>query len=234
MDNPAAGEVVILGDVAAELDPTALARALRIPVDGSDYGDLKALAAEAAQVARPKALYRLAYVEDRGHDWVRMDGVTFCSRVLCVNLESAHRVFAYVATCGTELDAWSRQVSDVLWQFWAEAIKETALRRALQALREDQDRRYRPGKTSTMSPGSLADWPIQQQRPLFALLGDAEEAIGVRLTDSMLMVPNKSASGLRFATEGDFASCMLCPREGCPGRRAEYDPTLYERRYAPS
>jgi hypothetical protein len=53
----------------------------------------------------------------------------------------------------------------------------------------------------------------------------------VELTDSFLMVPNKSVSGLRFPTETSVENCQLCPREVCPGRRTPYDPKLYEQRY---
>ena len=82
-----------------------------------------------------------------------------------------------------------------------------------------------------MNPGSLPDWPIQQQRPLFQLLGDPNTAIGVELTASYLMEPNKSVSGIRFPTEERFESCMLCPRQDCPGRRSAYDPELYDQKY---
>jgi hypothetical protein len=55
--------------------------------------------------------------------------------------------------------------------------------------------------------------------------------VGVRLTDSCLMMPTKSVSGIRFPTETSFESCQLCPRDDCPGRRAPYDSGLYDRRY---
>ena len=96
---------------------------------------------------------------------------------------------------------------------------------------EHMDQRYRLGNASTMSPGRLADWPMAEQRNLFALLGDTEEAIGVRLTDSLLMVPTKSVSGIRFPTQESFESCQLCPRERCPGRLAPYDEALYDKKY---
>ena len=83
-----------------------------------------------------------------------------------------------------------------------------------------------------MAPGSLADWPITQQQQLFSLFGDVEAKIGVRLTDSFLMLPMKSVSGVYFPTETSFESCRLCPRKVCPGRRAPYDPKLWEERYA--
>ncbi len=67
---------------------------------------------------------------------------------------------------------------------------------------------------------------------LFALLGDVRSAIGVELTDSLLMVPRKSVSGILFVAEETFASCQLCPRQDCPNRRAPYDAGLFERKYA--
>jgi hypothetical protein len=77
-----------------------------------------------------------------------------------------------------------------------------------------------------MNPGSLADWPLTEQIPLFRLIGDVRQATGVYLTESLLMMPRKSVSGFDFPTESSFASCQLCPREKCPNRRAAYDPIL--------
>ena len=82
-----------------------------------------------------------------------------------------------------------------------------------------------------MSPGRLVNWPLSEQAALFTLLGDPHEAIGVHLTDSYLMVPTKSVSGVRFPTEQSFESCQLCPRERCHGRKAPYDSGLYDREY---
>ena len=53
-----------------------------------------------------------------------------------------------------------------------------------------------------------------------------EALIGVRLTESCLMIPNKSLSGLLFPSEFGYENCAVCPREGCRGRRAPYDPDV--------
>jgi hypothetical protein len=106
-----------------------------------------------------------------------------------------------------------------------------ALRVASTALHDHLVDRYQLGETSTMAPGSLGDWPLSEQRPLFELLGGPQTAVGVELMDSLLMVPHKSVSGIRFPTEEHFESCQLCPRDGCSGRRAPYDEELYARRY---
>ncbi len=223
---------VCLSDIACNLDITGLRGKLRL--DGRDeYGErFTRLAQEASAIARPKALYRLACVESKGDDTVIVDGVTLTSRVLRVNLGEVHRVFPFVATCGVELEAWSKPVEDLLERFWADVIMEEALRCAWEALEEHLVQRYGLRHTAVMNPGSLPDWPLEQQRLLFRLLGDPRAAIGVELTESLLMVPIKSVSGLRFPTEIQYENCRLCPREMCPGRRAPYDPELYQRRYA--
>jgi hypothetical protein len=81
-----------------------------------------------------------------------------------------------------------------------------------------------------MNPGSgdANVWPIEQQKELFSLFGDVENLIGVRLTDSFLMVPNKSVSGICFPTEINFQSCQLCHRMNCNGRKAPFDRKLWE------
>lgn len=225
-------KAVVLDDIPFRLDLPRLAERLRVAHVSGYAEELRRLAAESQAIALPRALYRVAFVESRGDDYVVVDGVTLTSRVLRVNLEKAHRVFVYVATCGMELEEWSRSIEDRLHRFWADTIKEMALRSAVEAFEEDLAERYRPGQTSTMSPGTLEDWPLGEQRALFALLGNPGDAIGVRLTETLLMIPTKSVSGIRFPTEESFESCQLCPRESCPGRRAPYDEKLYERKYS--
>jgi hypothetical protein len=226
-----ANNITILDDIAFEPDVSTLAKRLRIK-SGSPYlEDLQELTSTAQKLAKPKVIVREAYIDSKNEDTVVINRIVFSSRVLAVNLAQAHRVFAYVATCGAELGAWSYGIDDMVMRFWSEAIKEAALRDATMALNEFLNMRYDPGKTATMNPGSLPDWPIQQQRPLFQLLGDPHTAIGVELTDSYLMEPNKSVSGIRFPTEERFESCMLCQRQECPGRRSAYDPELYDSKY---
>jgi hypothetical protein len=222
----------VLKDIHFNLDVPALLKKLRI--DGRpEYAErCTRLARDAAGHARPKGAYRLAYVDSKAEDAVVVDGVTLSSRILRVNLGDVHRVFPFVVTCGVELETWSQTITDMLERFWADTIMEDALRSAFEVLNEDMTRRYQLGKTAMMNPGSLEDWPIEEQTGLFRLLGDGSEQIGVKLTDSFLMVPIKSASGLRFPTETNFESCQLCPRETCPNRRAPYDSGLHERRYS--
>lgn len=160
-----------------------------------------------------------------------VEGVRLASRVMSVNLTRAQRVFPFVVTCGVELEDWSRKIEDVVLRPLSETIKGLALGAAKSAFEARVSREYLPGRTSMMNPGSIADWPLTEQKALFSILGDVESLCGVRLLDNCLMAPAMTVSGLRFPTETTFESCQLCPRDVCPGRRAPYDQVLFERRY---
>lgn len=232
--SPEGQTLFILDQIPFQPEFDTVRRHVRLKETSPYLAELHALYQEARAIAKPKAMVKLAWVEAKHDDSVVIDGVVLRSRVLRVNLDHAQRVFAYVATCGIELHRMERQLDDMLQRYWLDALKELALGNAIRALNAFITQRFQPGRTATMAPGSLADWPISQQRALFNILSDPEAAIGVQLTPSYLMIPNKSVSGIRFPTEERFESCQLCPRERCPNRRAAYEPGLYETRYAES
>jgi hypothetical protein len=146
--------------------------------------------------------------------------------VLRVNLDKIGRVFPYVATCGTELDRIAVSSRDFMKCYCFDVIKEIVLRSAINYLKTYLTRKYALGQMSRMNPGSLASWPITQQKELFSILGNVEDLIGVKLTESCFMIPVKSVSGIFFPTEVKFESCQLCPREVCSERRTPYNPDL--------
>ena len=222
---------IVLNDIPFELDVNELLARLHVDEHSARAREVLHLVDDARSIGKPKALYKLAFVESRNDNRVVIDGVTFHSRVLRVNIEHEDRIFSFLATCGRELDEWSADFDDMVHQFWADTIKMMAIDAAVSTVVEHIDEHYRPGPTSRMSPGEVPDWPTEEQASLFALLGDTEQLIGVELTDSFLMIPTKSVSGIRFATDSGFDSCQLCPREQCPGRRVPYDNSLYDRRY---
>ena len=224
---------IILDKIRFEPDLSLEFKRLHIMEGSQDATDFKYLFKEAQDIANPKAMYRLAYIDTRDETQVIIDGVTLSSRVLRINLDTSQHVFPFLGTCGIEGEDWAKSIKDVFIGYWAEAIKEMALVAALTELESHLTKTFHPGHVSTMSPGSLEDWPISEQVPLFNILGNTKHKIGVQLTDSYLMVPTKSVSGIRFQLNGSFESCQLCPRVNCPNRRAPYDETLYENKYCP-
>ena len=221
----------ILAALPFKVNLQQLKKNLRVKEGTEMVGKLEGMVKEAQKIAKPKVCYRIAYVESKGDDHLMIEGIQFTSRVLRVNLDKVYRIFPYVATCGLELEEWSKSVDGILEQFWAEEIKVIAVRGTIRYLQEYLTDRYQPGQMSRMNPGSIPDWPLSEQKPLFALLGNGPVQIGVQLKDSFLMTPIKSVSGIWFPTEEKFESCQLCQREKCPGRRAPFEPNLFDRKY---
>jgi hypothetical protein len=206
-------------------------KVLRLRSD-SQKAELQLLLDQAVNIAKPKALYKLVMIEAKDDHGVTLEGEYIKSRVLRVNLEKAQRAFLYLATCGKELYDWKMALDDPLLQYYADTINYLALLSARETLLSYLKERYQVENSATMNPGSLDNWPLQGQIPLFKLLGDTQAKVGVELTESLLMIPNQSVSGILFETETHFASCQLCPMSNCPNRRAPYDETLYEHKYA--
>lgn len=181
------------------------------------------LVVSAQGVLRPKAAFLASYVDEKAEDAVVIDGVSFCSRVLRRNLEGIGRVFPFVLTVGKAFDRIIDQTNDLLEKYLLDEIGNLALREARRQFEHHLRSTFALEKLSCMTPGSLEDWPIEAQKKLFSLLSGVESALGVRLTESLLMLPRKSVSGIYFPAEVSFSSCELCPRERCDNRKARYN-----------
>jgi len=225
-------DLVVFDGIDLELDADKLAEELHVTVGGRDMIDVfRQNVDEALAIARPKAAYRLVSFEKGEDNTVVIDGTALRSLVLSHHLEDVYRIFPFVATCGRELTEWGKAKTDMMERFFADAIMDRALLGACIHLGKRLQDLYKLENAGTMTPGSLDDWPIQEQIPLFEILGDIEGTIGVRLTEGLMMDPVHSVSGIIFPSEEGFEECSLCPREKCPKRRAPYDEHLYETRY---
>ena len=228
-------DAVLLAEFPWEPNEKVLLDKFRLKEDSPRAEGIRKLVKAAAQKGRPRALYRRCWIDSRTEDQVTLGGIEFHSRVMAVTLEKAHSAFPCVATCGQELEEWSRSLDGSLEKYCAGEIKGMALGEAVLAVASHVREHHCPGQISMMNPGSLEDWPLSGQAPLFALLAEpgrtVESVIGVRLLESYFMDPGMSASGIWFPSEERFENCMLCQREDCPGRRAPHDPDLFERKY---
>lgn len=206
---------------------------LSIKPGSSSDAQIEKILDEVTKIARPKALYRVSYIENRDHDMVMIDRNLFHSRALCANLEAVRRVFPYVATCGTEVDSISIDRNDIVQSYWLNTIKLSLLHTGIKYLRKSIQDQYQLEMLSAMNPGSgdVDVWPIEQQLALFSLLGGQQEielSVGVRLLDSFLMTPEMSVSGILFPSQTTYYNCQLCQRKDCPGRQAHFDAKLWE------
>ncbi len=179
----------------------------------------------AQETIKTGLLYKRCPVHIVGDRSVLIDGVSFKSRILQVNLEGADYAFPYLITCGKSYDIFFDSLDDMLERFYANEIGNALLAEVQSSFLAYLKQTYELDIVCKMNPGSLADWPLEEQGPLFALFGAevVEEQIGVTLSEKMLMTPFKSLSGIAFPTNNHFENCQLCPQEACPGRKAPYD-----------
>jgi hypothetical protein len=206
------------------LDPGEIAARLRFDPVRAGFESMDELVALAQTLIHPRAVYEVAYTGSKGEGTVEVAGVTFESPILRKNLDGANKVFPYIITIGPELERVASAQGDLLKQYYLEEMANMALESAAGWLSGQLEVRYGVTGLANMSPGSLEDWPITEQAKLFSIFGDTEKAVGVRLNDSMLMLPRKSISGILFPSEEGFVACQLCDRERCPGRKAAYEP----------
>jgi len=199
-----------------------------------DVEIVSSLFENAKAIAKPKVLYKEVFVEEINGNVVRIDGFDFVSKVLASVFNDVDRIFAHVCTCGTEVDDWSRTESDYISSLWLEFIKGMFLGEAAVYFSDHLKSTYGFEHLSKVSPGSgnLENWPISQQAQLFGLLDNVKEKIGVTLTDSFLMIPIKSMSGLLFTSAKAYSDCSLCNQENCPSRSVEFNHELHDKVFA--
>ena len=211
--------------IHVNLDLEEIKRMLHMEKRG-DWSQVETLIYETQSLILPKAVYKLCYIESKLEDAIILDGISLKSCVLHKNFNNVERVFPYVVTIGDKLEEKARSYDDLLKQYYLDTIGNVALTTVQEYLKDQLRSRYALDGMSYMSPGSLKDWAIEEQIPLFSILGDVENSTGVRLSESLLMIPNKSLSGIYFPTIIPFYSCQLCPRKDCPTRKTPYDEKL--------
>jgi hypothetical protein len=135
--------------------------------------------------------------------------------------------FPLLQPAGSNWTSGGGSMKDMIHRYCSDAIKMIAVRRAQGFLSDHIGENYRPGTLSRMNPGSLSDWPVEEQQKLCAIRGNTEDSIGVRLSTA-LMIPIYSVSGIfsprnkasravsyargRIALEGGHPTMGVCTR----------------------
>lgn len=187
---------------------------------------VEACIAELGHNAQPRFLVR-EFPLTLGDDNL-VDGSCFCtkSRNLSKNLRDCHRILVFAATLGTGADhliqKYNRlQMSKaVVMQAAATAMIEEYCDQVCSGLKAEYEAKelyLRP----RFSPG-YGDFPLDcQQRVLDSL--EAGKRIGIKLTDSLLMMPSKSVTAVMGVSEKpyrcDVKGCEVCAKKDCLYRR---------------
>jgi len=216
----------VVSDIDFEMDAPQIQTRLGLSAESGEWPDVQGLMREMERIVEPQLAYKPFYIQDKGEETVTIEDIEFSSKVLRKNLEDVQRVFPFVVTLGPGVDDMLKREGDFLRQYYLDVIANVALQDVIKSVCASLQDEHHIEQVSYMNPGSLQDWPLEQQRPLFRLLGDVEETIGVRLAPSLLMYPSKTESGMFFPTEVTFFNCQLCPNENCPSRKAAFDEAM--------
>lgn len=192
--------------------------------------ELATLLEQSRSLIEPKAALTKTRVVSIENEQVSMeDGHTLRGVVLGDMLERGQEIVVYVATIGSKLENKIDQVGnrgDLLRSYLIDRIGNYALHRARASLKVEVARRLAVGHgyMSEFSPGTGTGelFGLEQQKSIFGILGSASESIGVRLTRSLLMLPQKSVSGVLAATRQEYLACAHCPRDACENRVAPF------------
>ncbi len=160
-------------------------------------------------------------------------------RIIARQLRGSEAFALFVATAGTEFEELQMRLKDdddMVRTFIADSfgsviaeLTADAMERALQDEIEPRGWRH----TNRFSPG-YCGWHVSGQQALFPLFGDARPC-GVVLTESSLMLPIKSVSGViglgRDVRKLDY-SCGLCDFKDCYKRVNKQTRDKQTRRFA--
>lgn len=217
-------------DLPILLDEERLWARLRVKEETGETEDVRRIIEQAKAAARPRGVARECRVQERFPGGVTIDGERFYSHLLRWQFEDVDTVYAFVLTIGDELAALNPADEELLERFWWDEVKTAIMRGAHTAMQKRMAEHFgTPDFMAFLSPGSgdVGLWSVEDQVPLFRLLGDVESMIGVRLTRSCCMIPRHTISGLHYSRDTDFVTCKVCRQSHCPDRLAPFDPDLW-------
>lgn len=180
------------------------------------------------QLIEPAYSYIIKNIEGVRKSYVFIEGsIVFESDVIARLLSPCSKLALLVATIGSRLEEMVVQLSrhkrllqaavlDAIGSVAVENVADTVQEKIRNEAEEQGlviSRRFSPG---------YCDWTIRQQTEFFRAIN--RENAGVRLTESLLMVPQKSISGIigigTSQTRVDrYNPCIKCNKSNCIGRR---------------
>lgn len=173
-----------------------------------------------------KAILKWADVKKIEGNQVTIDDVVFTSKVLAHNLKDKERVFLYLLIVGDGIDEDEVIEEDVV----KDMIRGTALYGGMRFLETYLKEHFGFEDISYMNPGSLPDWPIENNVELFRLLEGGSE-IGATLNQHCYIIPWNASSGIAFENGQGYLNCTLCKKQ-CEKRRAPFQKEEYDRIFA--
>lgn len=171
---------------------------------------------------------------DDVREWLRPQFCFFVTRelpdfeigqIIEKQLQGSEAYALFICTCGQEYEAYQQQLkagNDMVRVFIADSLGSVIAEKCADEMEKNLQKSIEKlgwYHTNRFSPGYCA-WHVSQQQKLFPLFEG--ETCGVRLTESSLMLPIKSVSGIigvgKDVRRLDY-TCGLCQFEKCYKRK---------------
>lgn len=181
---------------------------------------------EVSRLVAPRCGYILQQGKVEGKEYLRIGNIQFNpGRIITLAMKGASFYAFFTATIGSQFDGYCKRLKesdDILSSFVADTIGSILaeatvlwLMRKLTEIAEAEGMKI----SNNYSPG-YCDWALVEQKMLFGLF--PENITGVYLTNSSLMLPIKSVSGI-VAMGPEIKkraySCNICKMTTCVRNR---------------
>jgi hypothetical protein len=164
-------------------------------------------------------------IKPETHDCVITGGQTFnCQKIITAQLRYAEKVALFACTIGSEIETLAARYfeeGDAVVGHFIDMVASTAVEQVTDKLHyyiSEMIAQQQLNVTNRFSPG-YCGWPVSEQQKLFSLL--PERFCGITLTESALMLPKKSTSGIigiGSKVKKEPYYCKTCTRKECTYR----------------
>jgi hypothetical protein len=163
---------------------------------------------------------------DKRKHLVTLEAITFNVKPIVSNLiRKSEKAALFVCTAGPGISKWSKELmheGDLMKGYVVDVVGSEIVEKAMDIIQENLENDMKElglGITDRYSPG-YCDWHVSEQQKLFSLL--PENYCGIKLSDSSLMYPIKSVSGIigiGTAAERKGYTCDFCKIKDCIYRK---------------
>ena len=182
------------------------------------------------KLTTPELSYCIKKIESVSEGIVYLqEGTKFKSPKFSKAMEPCEDIICFIATIGSGIEEeivrlmGENRLSD---SYILDSMGSIVVENMVDKFHKDMKKKYElkgGGVTLRFSPG-YCDWPITEQKKLFRLLGS--DQTGIQLTDSCLMQPRKSVSGVFGVFPSNvnlpvspYNPCLECKKRDCIARR---------------